>query len=427
MGLNDEVDNEFGNPDGEKSVVLDTPPRGREASNEVPDETIFTKGIKARRLPELDAEFVIQKSREDRLVELADKSAEIEESGGISRADVIAVESIIEDLEGNDTEAPPEQQKPPEQSDEEETPPVRKQPMGNPNLYTEEKSKTEYKPALSLMRSNYEKAYTDLKATVIDLGKKLLDVSEQELQEKRLAYTDISVQFNKNIIRFLNEYESDDLETVKCSFSKHLKWADLMGVELYLLRPHLIDYEEGRKAAEFLRANFEGTKTGEFIENLTKVFISSSVSRSVHAMVYGDFYNVGNGPKTYLINPDTGECKPRPRDTGDTVSLDGNYTNSYSIGGIFGFIGTGKLSTVIQSRILAYDYCRQVIQDTLDKTGELESQQDNATLKDKLDTLLEYSGKINEAKFLMSALLADIGAIFAVYEVINNYMLDMCE
>ena len=63
MGLNDEVDNEFGNPDGEKSVVLDTPPRGREASNEVPDETIFTKGIKARRLPELDAEFVIQKTR----------------------------------------------------------------------------------------------------------------------------------------------------------------------------------------------------------------------------------------------------------------------------------------------------------------------------------------------------------------------------
>ena len=426
MGLNDEVDNEFGNPEG-RTAVLDTPARGREASNDVSDETIFTQGIQVRRLPELDAEFVIQKSREDRLVELADKSAEIEESGGVSRADVIAVESIIEDLEGNDTEAPPEQQEPPEQSDEEETPPVRKQPMGNPSLYTEEKSKTEYKPALSLMRSNYEKAYTDLQATVIDLGKKLLDVSEQELQEKRLAYTDISVQFNKNIIRFLNEYESDDLETVKCSFSKHLKWADLMGVGLYLLRPHLIDYEEGRRRAEVMRTDFEGTKTGEFIENLSKVFRSDSVNSTIQTVVFGDFYKVTNGPKTYVIDPATGEYKPWKYDNSACIGSETSYSNSSTIGGIFGFIGTGKLSTVIQSRVAAYDYCRQVIRDTLEKTSELETQKDNSTLKDSLDALLEYSGKINEAKFLMSALLADIGAIFAVYEVINNYMLDMCE
>jgi hypothetical protein len=426
MGLNEEVDNEFGVPEG-RTALLDTATLGRTASNDVPDESIFTKGIQLQRLPELDAEFVMQKSKEDRLVELADKSAEIEDSGGISRADVIAIESIIEDLEGNGTEAPPEQQEPPEQSDEEETPPVRKQPMGNPNLYTEEKSKTEYKPALSLMRSNYEKAYTDLKATVIDLGKKLLDVSEQELQEKRLAYTDISVQFNKNIIRFLNEYESDDLETVKCSFSKHLKWAGLMGVGLYLLRPHLIDYEEGRRLAEVMRTDFEGTKTGEFIENLSKVFRSDSVNSTIKTVVFGDFYRVTNGPKTYVIDPATGEYKPWGNGNSDRTVSEPSYSNNCTIGGIFGFIGAGKLSTVIQSRILAYDYCRQVIQDTLDKTSELESQQDNTTLKDKLDTLLEYSGKINEAKFLMSALLADIGAIFAVYEVINNYMLDMCE
>lgn len=424
MGLNDEVDNEFGNPEG-RTVVLDIPAHGREASNDVPDETIFTKGIQARRLPELDAEFVIQKSREDRLVELADKSAEIEESGGISRADVIAIESIIEDLEGNDI-APPEQRGPSEQSDEEQTPPVRRQPMGNPNLYTEEKSKTEYKPALTLMRSNYEKAYSDLKSTVIELGKKLLDVSEQELQEKRLAYTDISVQFNKNIIRFLNEYESDDLETVKCSFSKHLKWADLMSVGLYLLRPHLIDYEEGRRRALVLRADFEGTKTGKFIENLSKVFRSDSVNSTIQTVVYGDFYRVTNGPKTYVIDPDTGECKPWQCDN-NTIASDSSFSNSSTIGGIFGFIGTGKLSTVIQSRIAAYDYCRQVIREVLEKTSELETQKDNSTLKDSLDALLEYSGKINEAKFLMTALLADIGAIFAVYEVINNYMLDMCE
>lgn len=426
MGLNDEVDNEFGNPDGEKSVVLDTPPRGREASNEVPDETIFTKGIKARRLPELDAEFVIQKTREDRLVELADKSAEIEESGGISRADVIAVESIIEDLEGNETEAPPEPEQSPE-NDQEPSPSDRRQPLGNPNLYTEEKSKTEYKPALTLMRSNYEKAYNDLKATVVDLGNKLLEVADQELQEKRLAYTDITIQFNKNIIRFLNEYESEDLEHVRCSFSKQLKWADLMSVGLYLLRPHLIDYEEGRKRAEVLREEFEGSKTGEFIDNLSKVFRSDSVTNTIQALVFGNIYRVNGGPKVYEIDPTTGEPKVWKYDNSSCIGSEGQYSNSSTIGGIFGFIGTGRLSVAIQSRIAAYDYCKQVIRDSIQKANELETQKDNATLKDNLDTLLECSGKINEAKFIMLALLADIGAVFAVYEVINKYMVEMCK
>ena len=429
MGLNEEVDNEFGVPEG-RTALLDTPTLGRTASNDVPDESIFTKGIQLQRLPELDAEFVMQKSKEDRLVELADKSAEIEDSGGISRADVIAIESIIEDLEGENTPGPEETSLPPEEpetGDVAPTPPVKRQPMGNPSLYTEERSKTEYQPALTMMRSNYEKAYTDLKATVVDLGKRLLDVSAQEIQEKRLVYADISTQFNKNIIKFLNEYESDDLETVKCTFTKHLKWADLMGVGLYLLRPHLIEYEEGRRRAEVMRTDFEGTKTGEFIENLTKVFRSDSVNSTIQTVVFGDFYRVTNGPKTYVIDPDTGEYKPWKYDNSACIGSESSFTNSCTIGGIFGFIGTGKLSTVIQSRIAAYDYCRQVIQDTLDKTSELESQQDNTTLKDKLDTLLEYSGKINEAKFLMSALLTDIGAIFTVYEVINNYMLDMCE
>ena len=176
-----------------------------------------------------------------------------------------------------------------------------------------------------------------------------------------------------------------------------------------------------------MRTDFEGTKTGEFIENLSKVFRSDSVNSTIQTVVFGDFYRVTNGPKTYAIDPATGEYKPWKYDNSDCIVSEPSYSNSSTIGGIFGFIGTGKLSTVIQSRVAAYDYCRQVIRDTLEKTSELETQKDNSTLKDSLDALLEYSGKINEAKFLMSALLADIGAIFAVYEVINNYMLDMCE
>lgn len=426
MGLNDDVDNEFGNND--TTVVIDTPNRDDTTDNNVPDETIFTKGITPNRLPELDAEFVIQKSKEDRLVELAEKSAEIEQSGGISRSDVIAVESIIEDLEGNGEVAdktPPVVPKPKDDDDELPEPVAPKQPLGNPRLYTEEKSTTEFQPAMTLMRSNFEKAYNDLKASVVDLGKKLLSKADEEIQEKRLAYAEINTQFNKNIIKFLDEYESEDLEHVKCNFTRVLKWNDLMGVSLHLLRPHLISYDEDKIKAVHLEDSFEGTKTGELLQSLRQLFQNDFVFRTIGNFVYNDLLKITTSGSVLTINPETGETKPWKEDNSATATVN-YYSSTQTVGSLFAFIGTNKLKTVIDARVRAYDYCKQVIRECVAKCEALESNQES-NIKENLEDLTALSGKINESKMTMMAVLGEIGAVFAVYEVLNSYMVNMAD
>ena len=301
MGLNDDVDNEYGNTDETRSVVLDTP-RNNEASNNVPDESIFTKGIQVRRLPELDAEFVMQKSKEDRLMELVDKSSEIEKAGGISRTDVLAVESIVEELD------PPPAKPEVEHTDEEPVEPRR--PLGNPKLYTEERSTTEYQPALKLLSSNFEKAYSDLKVSVIDLGNKLLEKAEEEIQEKRLAYVDINIQFNKSVIKFLDNYDANDLVDVKCSFTKYLKWNDLLAIPLEYLRGPLMLYEEEKVKSEVMLNKFKGTKTGDFLENIAKVLSSETVYKTVTDFTSNYINRIVASTIDYVIDNDTGEIKP---------------------------------------------------------------------------------------------------------------------
>lgn len=414
MGLNDDVDNEYGNTDETRSVVLDTP-RNNEASNNVPDESIFTKGIQVRRLPELDAEFVMQKSKEDRLMELVDKSSEIEKAGGISRTDVLAVESIVEELD------PPPAKPEVEHTDEEPVEPRR--PLGNPKLYTEERSTTEYQPALKLLSSNFEKAYSDLKVSVIDLGNKLLEKAEEEIQEKRLAYVDINVQFNKTIIKFLDNHESNDLVDVKCSFTKHLKWADLLSIPLHYLRPVVSGYNETMNEVESLLSKFNGTKTGEFLEDLIKVMSSDTVYKTMFNFANNELNTVEAITNKYIIDPETGEITLAPSIANEVMS---SFNSLNNIGAILGFIGTDRLKKVIQIRLKGYDYCVSNISKALARSKELDEVADN-NLRTRLDALLEISGEINECKMLMAALLAQIGAVFAVYSVINKYMQNMSE
>ena len=97
-----------------------------------------------------------------------------------------------------------------------------------------------------------------------------------------------------------------------------------------------------------------------------------------------------------------------------------------NVGALFGFIGTDRLKNAIQVRLKGYDYCVASITKALARSKELDEVADN-NLRTRLDALLEISGEINECKMLMAALLAQIGAVFAVYSVINKYMQNMSE
>ena len=413
MGLNDEVDEEFGRPSDEP-VTIAQPENGAESDNDVRDEDIFTKGIKPRRIPQLEAEFVIQKSREDRLVQLGEKTHEISTAGGISRNDIIAIESIVEEPRP-DTE----QDTQPEQTTEEEVPedkPVEvESPLGvNRKLYTEERSKTEYEPTVTLLRSKYEKACSDLKVSTLELADKLISFAKDEIQEKKISYSEISAKFNKSIVGFLTDFESTDLEDVKCSFTRSIKWSDLMTIDLYYLSRSIAVVDEPLK--DIFREELKDTKCAEFIESLESLFRSRTIYKKIYNHLTENSKIVIEDGLRYTIDNQTYEMIPVKRDEESTIE------ETLTIGSIFKFVGSNKLNDIIKCRLLAYNYCVQDIARVKEEINNFETNNTDENNKEKLDTLLELSGSINENKNRMCILLNDIGAIFELYRVIDVYL-----
>lgn len=418
MGLNDEVDEEFGRPSDEP-VTIAQPENGAESDNDVRDEDIFTKGIKPRRIPQLEAEFVIQKSREDRLVQLGEKTHEISTAGGISRNDIIAIESIVEEprLES-------EQESQPEQTTEEDTeeevsedkPVEAESPLGvNKRLYTEERSKTEYGPTVTLLKSKYEKACSDLKVSTLELADKLISFAKDEIQEKKISYSEISAKFNKSIVGFLTDFESTDLEDVKCSFTRSIKWSDLMTLDLhYLSQTALIGSDQLLK--DKFKEELRDTKCAEFIESLESLFRSRTIFKKICNHLTENSNVVFEDGVRYNIDNHTYEMIPVKRDE------ESIFIETPTIGSIFKFIGTNKSNDIIKSRLLAYDYCVQDTRRVKEEIINFETNNSDENNKEKLDTLLELSGSINENKNRMCILLNDIGAIFEVYRVIDVYL-----
>lgn len=415
MGLNDEVDEEFGRPSDEP-VTIAQPENGAESDNNVKDEDIFTKGIKPRRIPQLEAEFVIQKSREDRLVQLGEKTHEISTAGGISRNDIIAIESIVEEPRP-DTE----QESQPEQVTEEEVsedkPDEPESPLGvNRKLYTEERSKTEYEPTVTLLKSKYEKACSDLKVSTLELADKLISFAKDEIQEKKISYSEISAKFNKSIVGFLTDFESTDLEDVKCSFTRSIKWSDLMTIDLYYLsRAALLSSDEPLK--DIFKEELRDTKCAEFIESLESLFRSRTIYKKIYNHLRENSNVVFEDGALYTIDNQTYEMIPTKRDPDSAVS-----SETLTVGSIFKFIGSNKLNDIIKIRLLAYNYCIQDITRVKEEIIKFETNNTDENNKEKLDTLLELSGSINENKNRMCILLNDIGAIFELYRVIDVYL-----
>lgn len=413
MGLNDEVDEEFGRPNDEP-VTIAQPENGAESDNNVKDEDIFTKGIKPRRIPQLEAEFVIQKSREDRLVQLGEKTHEISTAGGISRNDIIAIESIVEEPRP-DTEQDTQPEQTTEEEVSEDKPVEAESPLGvNRKLYTEERSKTEYEPTVTLLKSKYEKACSDLKVSTLELADKLISFAKDEIQEKKISYSEISAKFNKSIVGFLTDFESTDLEDVKCSFTRSIKWSDLMTIDLYYLSRAPLTADEPLK--DIFREELKDTKCAEFIESLESLFRSRTIYKKIYKHITENSNIVVEDGVRYTIDDQTHEMIPTKRDPDSTIE------ETLTVGSIFKFIGSNKLNDIIKIRLLAYNYCVQDIVRVKEEIINFETNNTDENNKEKLDTLLELSGSINENKNRLCILLNDIGAIFELYRVIDVYL-----
>lgn len=183
-------------------------------------EAIFGKDALVGKIPELTQSFILQKSKEDKLMELGQVAQEVFETKKISRSQVIAFESMARDL------IPA--------TEEEIASGDRKVVVSDHqvNMYTEEASTTEAATTIVNVQANIDRIVSDLRNSAIELGKQLVITAKADTVERDERVLKGVSLFNKSITAFLVETESKTLDGADIRFRRDLSWGNLMSINV---------------------------------------------------------------------------------------------------------------------------------------------------------------------------------------------------
>lgn len=251
------------NIDSGKVVTLKAPQsvdERRGADKTIDEEQLFGANVLTGRIPELTQNFILQKSKEDKIVELGSIAQEVYTTKRVSRNQIIAFESIARELIPATKDEIAAEDRKIIVSDHEV------------NMFTEEPSATEVKTVIDGSQTTIDRVVSDVRNSALDLYKSLVETAKSDAVERNeKIYKSISV-FNKAVSSFVKETKADALENTQIRFKRDLMWGDLMAVNLTNLKFHA---DQGLYA-ENVTAGFDGTYAETFIKELNEFLTKSN-------------------------------------------------------------------------------------------------------------------------------------------------------
>lgn len=279
------------------------------ATDVVLPEQIFDKTVLAGNVPTLNSAFIMEKSRQDSLVELGQIAQEVYVTKKVSRGQVISMESIARNLiPATESEASSGERKV-IVSDHEV------------NMFTEEPSRVEVGPTIVNCQANIDRITGDLRHSASDLGRQLVATANADKEERNEKLMASVVQFNEAIKSFLKETQSKSLESSDIKFKRDVTWGSLMAVPLSCLL-YLDTVDTKIKP-------FAGTSAEVLLKELHGLFESANFS-------YYVAQGFAKGSPTIV------------RDFNDavfhTLNQDNSVARSHTVGDLFHGFGSSKFA-----------------------------------------------------------------------------------
>ena len=233
----------------------------KNAYNDISTQALFSHSMIEGKTPELTQDFVLLKSKQDKLVEMGQIAQEVFQTKLVCRRQIIAIESIGRELTS-------------EIENEERKVIVSDHEV---NMFTEEPSQVEVDTVIDNSQISIDRISGDLRTSAIALAEKLISTVEKDREErKEKLYKSISV-FNQASIKFLEETNNSGFEEVDLKFKRNLRWGDLMSIPL-----RRVSYT-GEEAEQYEKmiSSFDGTSAETFIKDLGTFFQTSYSSFDV--------------------------------------------------------------------------------------------------------------------------------------------------
>ncbi len=222
------------------------------------EEQLFGKEAVDGELPKLTQDFVILKSKQDKLIEMGQIAQEVYQTKKVSRKQVLAIESLARDLV--------------EQKEERTKVVVDSHEV---NMFTEEPSSVEVETVIENSRVVVDEIVGNLKNSTTELATKIIDTIDKDRVSRKDNLQNSIAEFNTSVIEFLTEKDKDTFENVDFKFKRNLKFSDLLSFELTAVR-----FSDN---ANFERtiSSFDGTAAESFLKTLIGYLQDSNNSYNV--------------------------------------------------------------------------------------------------------------------------------------------------
>jgi hypothetical protein len=186
------------------------------------EEQLFGKEAVDGELPKLTQDFVILKSKQDKLIEMGQIAQEVYQTKKVSRKQVLAIESLARDLV--------------EQKEERTKVVVDSHEV---NMFTEEPSSVEVETVIENSRVAVDEIVGNLKNSTTELATKIIDTIDKDRVSRKDNLQNSIAEFNTSVIEFLTEKDKDTFENVDFKFKRNLKFSDLLSIDLSAVFPLL--------------------------------------------------------------------------------------------------------------------------------------------------------------------------------------------
>ena len=353
----------------------------KNAYNDISTQALFSHSMIEGKTPELTQDFVLLKSKQDKLVEMGQIAQEVFQTKLVCRRQIIAIESIGRELTS-------------EIENEERKVIVSDHEV---NMFTEEPSQVEVDTVIDNSQTSIDRISGDLRTSAIALAEKLISTVEKDREErKEKLYKSISV-FNQASIKFLEETNNSGFEEVDLKFKRNLRWGDLMSIPL-----RRVSYT-GEEAEQYEKmiSSFDGTSAETFIKDLGTFFQTSHSSFDV-------IRNFILGAATVITNTSEADnviAEVQEKQVGCNTSLTiGTMFKSFGDYRFAGFYN--RLENIIEEQLTAIRNTKELFNGKTDITQLLEL---TAQLHNQQKTILDCTANmavLNHVQYLIIKFLS---------------------
>ena len=248
----------------------------------VSDAALFGPNTLDGRLPAITQDFIVQKSKQDKLVEFGQIAQEVYKTKLITRDKIIAIESLARELTPETAQESASESRKVIVSDHEV------------NMFTEEPSGVEVDTAINGTQVTIDRVTTDIRNNAIALAEQLIATAETDAIERNEKLTKSIALFTKAICTFLKETQSSALENANVRFKRDLDWGNLMGIPV-----NSLVYTNDTYYKELL-SSFESTNCSQFIKELSILVADNKTTNWViQNFVIGKLGIINNAKQAY--------------------------------------------------------------------------------------------------------------------------------